>query len=61
MNKPKIRHCRNCQWHKCNYFKKSMADLKGWYECRVKYKNIGFERLTALLCRHYKEATEEYK
>lgn len=58
MSKPKIRHCKNCAWHKYNYIGKENND---WHDCRVKYKDIIFERLTALLCRHYCEAKEEYK
>lgn len=51
MGKPIIRHCRNCQWY-CN--------KKDYYECRVKYTDIGaFARLRAWLCRFYKQREEQ--
>lgn len=61
MNKPKIRHCRNCQYHKVHYIGLKDFNFETYTNCRVKYKDIRLERLTALLCRHYKEATEEYR
>lgn len=59
MNKPKIRHCKNCAWHRLNYIGKNTSE--NYTDCRVKYKDIRVERLTALLCKHYCETKEEYK
>ena len=51
MAKPMIRHCMNCEYHQCT--------LCGSVYCDVKYKNIWFERLGAILCKFYKEKENE--
>ena len=48
--KPRIRHCRNCQWH---------CSIEGYYECRVRYTDVLFERLRALFCRFYEVVEED--
>ena len=55
MSIPKIRHCRNCAWHKTNYLQ---TDNPRTYDCRVRYKSVYFERITALLCKYYKQEEE---
>lgn len=46
--KPIIRHCKNCQWTTSSSYTKDAY-------CNVKYKLITRLRITALLCKHYKE------
>lgn len=45
MDKPLIRHCRNCKW----------CQETGFYglKCIVRYKNIEYPRLKAILCMYY--------
>lgn len=42
--KPMIRHCENCRWY----------DPSRYQECRVKYKQVWFARIKALLCKYFK-------
>lgn len=49
--KPIIRHCKNCEWSK-EYFPQT-AGCNVY--CSVKYKGVQWERITALLCRYYKQ------
>ena len=56
MNKPLIRHCKNCIWYKPNYAE--CVENNPFYglfsdDCQIKYRDIKHKRLTALLCRHY--------
>ena len=51
MQKPIIRHCRNCKYSKERVF--------GDIVCTVRYTNIYEERLCALFCRHYKKKESE--
>ena len=55
MNKPIIRHCKNCKWYYLN-LRKGFDPLNSTFhhkECEVKYINIRHQRLAALLCRYY--------
>ena len=58
MNKPIIRHCRNCQW--CEHITGFLGSSETY--CTVKYKDIETEeqRLEAIFCIHYrkKEVTD---
>lgn len=50
MNKPMIRHCRNCEWGQL-YF---CSDIR----CMVTYKDIRYnseQRRKAIFCKHYKQ------
>lgn len=51
-DRPIIRHCKNCEWCKCN------GRWSG-YNCQVRYKTLDENemRLTALFCRHYRRET----
>lgn len=42
--KPMIRHCKNCAWYCGGVL----------YDCQVKYIDVLWKRLRALLCRFYK-------
>ena len=44
MDKPLIRHCKNCKW--CE---ECWSNIK----CHVRYKNIDFPRLKAIFCMYY--------
>lgn len=54
MNKPLIRHCKNCRW---NDFEEraNWCDSDIW--CKVKYKRINKnkQRKEALFCPHFKK------
>lgn len=54
--KPMIRHCRNCVYLKTS----DCGDIKDGV-CMVKYKFKDFfeQRISALLCRFYKQKKEE--
>ena len=49
MNKPLIRHCKNCIYHEDTVI--SMFNVI----CPVKYDYITTPRLSALLCRFYRQ------
>lgn len=51
MEKPIIRHCKNCEWH-IQY-----AGCRP--ECTVKYQWCWKPRLKALLCRYFKKKGSE--
>ena len=57
MDKPIIRHCKNCKWG----IKRGYGDLSN-IECSVRYRDYynSEQRIRALLCRHYckKEGAE---
>lgn len=57
MDKPIIRHCRNCKYCEDRY--RHALDRYSYIYCQVKYKNIEFERLSALTCIHYKAKKRE--
>ena len=50
MQKPIIRHCKNCQWHKPSWM---------LIDCTVKYNKISFPRLRALFCRYFTKKESE--
>lgn len=49
MQKPKYRHCNNCEYHE------QIGSKYSGGGCLVKYKYIFYPRLKALFCRYYKE------
>ena len=56
MNKPVIKHCKNCIWYRSNYANFVVKNpYFGFFkdDCQIKYKDIKHKRLTALLCRHF--------
>lgn len=53
MNKPIIRHCKNCKWHDKTWLGGECA------YCTVKYTLILCPRLVALLCRFYRKEEAE--
>lgn len=50
MEKPIIRHCRNCEFAKISVFDNVY--------CTVKYEPCVWQRLEAVLCRFYKKKVE---
>lgn len=47
MSKPIIRHCYNCKYYR------GEAPLFPLYDCDVKYIDVLFPRIRALMCRYY--------
>lgn len=54
-NKPTIRHCKNCEYSSDFNFTTDSLD------CKVKYKHLldCEQRISALLCRFYKQRSDD--
>ena len=54
MNRPLIRHCKNCEWSNFELGRYNHLDE---IICNVKYEHISNcnQRVQALFCRHYKK------
>lgn len=52
-DKPVIRHCRNCLYHKTT----PCGDIV----CDVRYKHVEFERIRAVICKFYNDGKEDDK
>ena len=53
INKPMIRHCKNCKYGKEKIIRFFLDPDEYYTECQVIYKRINHERLKALCCKYY--------
>lgn len=59
MNKPMIRHCKNCKYAKDKIIHHILDVDEHYLECQVLYKHISCPRLKALCCKYYAQKEDE--
>lgn len=59
MNKPMIRHCKNCKYAKDKIIPHILDVDEHYIECQVLYKHISYPRLKALCCKYYAQKEDE--
>lgn len=55
MSKPMIRHCYNCEYCTRRVVETAFGDRHEFGHCDVTYRNKFFPRLSAKLCKFYKQ------